>query len=319
MRPRAYAAAVPPRPALLPAPTPPQTPTRSADSHASPDPHAGDPPPPDVAVAAAAALVLAAFAVFRFVPVPGLPCDVSPAKTCVTTDDAIALVPANAMAYLHVNLDRDSTSSRPPQRSRAGCRTSSRSQQGILTALGVAPELSLRDDLGSWIGDEAALAAVGRGGEPQPLALLAVEDEEGAKRFLDELGEGKPQRVENGGDSIPRLRQRPRVYAKLQGFLVFGSAPAVKAAIAVGKNERKALSDSEAGRCGPRLPARPAPRRPLHLRDGDRPVPGRSRGVGFAARHLRRLRRQQRYRCGAGRRGRQDSSCRSIRRSTQSR
>jgi len=188
-------------------------------------------------------LVLAVYAVFRFVPVPGLSCDVSPAKTCVPTDDAIALVPGDAMAYLHIDLDRDSNQFSTAEDVASRLPHFGQIQQGIFAALGVAPDLNLRDDLGPWIGDEAALAAVGRG-EPQPLALLAVKDKEGAQRFLAKLGDGKPHHVKNGGDSF-RVYGNGLAFTELSGFLVLGSAPAVKAAIDVGKNGGKALSTSK--------------------------------------------------------------------------
>ncbi len=192
---------------------------------------------------ALAVLVLAVYAVFRFVPVPGLPCDVSPAKTCVTNDDAIALVPGGAMAYLHIDLDRDSDQFSTAEGVGSRLPHFEQIQQGIFAALGVAPDLNLGDDIDPWIGDEAAIAAVGRG-EPQPLALFAVRDKEGAKRFLDKLGDGKPHRVKNGGDSF-RAYGNDLAFTELDGFLVLGSIPAVKAAIEVRRNERKALSDSK--------------------------------------------------------------------------
>jgi hypothetical protein len=189
-------------------------------------------------------LVLAVYAVFRFIPVPGLPCDVSPPKTCATTDDTIALVPAGAMAYMHIDLDRDSDQFSTAEDLGSRLPHFEQIQEGIFAALGVAPEINLRDDLGPWIGDEAALAAIGGGGEPQPLVLFAVRDKEGAKRFLDKLGDGKPQRVENGGDSF-RAYGNGVAFTELSGFLVLGSTLAVKSAITVGKNGEKALSGSK--------------------------------------------------------------------------
>jgi hypothetical protein len=234
--------------------SPTRTPPAPPPTYTPPPAPTPAPPPPTrtqvvrrrriVAVGVAVVvLVLAASAVFLFVPVPGLPCDVSPAKTCGTTDDAIALVPADAIAYLHVDLDRDSDQFSTAAEVARRLPHFEQIQQGIFAALGIAPDLNLRDDIGSWIGDEAALAAV-VGGEPQPLALFAVKDEQGAKRFLDELGDGTPQRVEYGRDSF-RAYGNGLAFTELQGFLVLGSRTAVKAAIAVRRNREKALSDAK--------------------------------------------------------------------------
>ena len=193
--------------------------------------------------AAVIVLVLALYAVYRFVPVPGLPCDVSPAKTCVPTDHAIALVPIDAEAYLHVDLDPGSSQFSTARDLASRLPHFGEIEQGIFGALGLGPRLDLRSDVGPWIGDEAAFAELG-GGTPQPLVLLAVKDRKGAQRFLAKLGPGKPQLVKNG--NAPFLAYRNGLaYADLHGFLALGPAPAVRAAIDTGRGRSKALSDSE--------------------------------------------------------------------------
>jgi hypothetical protein len=57
-----------------------------------------------LAVAGLAAL----YAVVKFAPVPGVPCQISAAKECAPSDEAIAFVPANAVLYAHLTLDSDS-------------------------------------------------------------------------------------------------------------------------------------------------------------------------------------------------------------------
>jgi hypothetical protein len=192
--------------------------------------------------AVAIVLVLALYAIYRFVPVPGLPCEVSPAKTCVPTDHAIALVPIDAEAYLHVDLDPGSSQYSTARDVASRLPHFGEIEQGIFGALGLGPRLDLRSDVGPWIGDEAAFAELG-GGMSQPLVLLAVKDRKGAQRFLGKLGPGKPHLVKNG--NAPFLAYRNGLaYADLQGFLALGRAPAVRAAIDVGRGRAKALSDS---------------------------------------------------------------------------
>ena len=59
--------------------------------------------------AGAVAGVLLLYLVIKFLPVPGVPCGVSAVKECAPGDDAIALVPADALIYAHVTLEEDST------------------------------------------------------------------------------------------------------------------------------------------------------------------------------------------------------------------
>ncbi|MEK6252568.1 MAG: DUF3352 domain-containing protein [Actinomycetota bacterium] len=193
--------------------------------------------------AAVIVLVLALYAIYRFVPVPGLPCEVSPAKTCVPTDHAIALVPIDAEGYLHIDLDPDSSQFSIAKDVASRLPHSGEIEQGIFGALGLGPRLDLRSDVAPWIGDEAAFAELG-GGTPQPLVLLAVKDRKGAQRFLAKLGPGMPHLVRNG--NAPFLAYRNGLaYADLHGFLALGPAPAVRAAIDTGRGRSKALSDSE--------------------------------------------------------------------------
>jgi hypothetical protein len=192
--------------------------------------------------AAAIVLILALFAIYRFVPVPGLPCDVSPAKTCVPTDHAIALVPIDTEAYLHIDLDPGSSQYSTARDLSSRLPHFGEIEQGIFSALGLGPRLDLHSDVAPWIGDEAAFAELGSG-KPQPLVLLAVKDRKAAQGFLAKLGPGKPRVVKNG--STPFLAYRNGLaYADLHGFLALGPVPAVRAAIATGKGSGQALSES---------------------------------------------------------------------------
>ncbi len=171
--------------------------------------------------AALIVLVLGIYAVYRFVAVPGIPCDVSPAKTCIPADDAIALVPADADAYLHMNLDRESDQFETGLEVAGRLPHFEQIAQGVFSRLGFAPGTQL-GELGSWVGDEAALAFVGQGSEP--LALLEIDDEKGADRFVAELGQGQARRVPNGNDPFRAYRGGP-AFVQKDGFLVLGTTP----------------------------------------------------------------------------------------------
>jgi hypothetical protein len=187
-------------------------------------------------------LVLGLYAVFRFVPVPGIPCSVSPAKTCIPADDAIANVPAGAEAYLHLNLDRDSSQFETALDTGSRLPHFQQIVQGVLARLGLASGLRL-EEIGSWVGDEAALAYVGP--RAQPLALLAVGDEKGADRFAAGLGENDPRTIGKGKEAIRAFRGGP-AYVKQDGFLIIGTLPGVRGAVAAARTPKRSLEGSEA-------------------------------------------------------------------------
>lgn len=172
-------------------------------------------------------LVVAIIGVLVFVPVPGIPCGVSPAKTCVPSDDAIDLVPADADAYLHFNLDRDSSQYSDARDVLGRLPHAGQIEQGLFSASGLAPGVDLRTDLGSWIGDEAAFATLGP--RERPLALYAIGEPGGAKSFESRLGAGKVRQVGKPSSGY-RVYGNGLAFADVDDFLVVGSAPAVRAA-----------------------------------------------------------------------------------------
>ena len=50
---------------------------------------------------------VAALTLVWLVAVPALPCEAPGGDTCPPADDAIQLVPQDALAYVHLNVDRD--------------------------------------------------------------------------------------------------------------------------------------------------------------------------------------------------------------------
>ncbi len=191
---------------------------------------------------AVALLVVAVVCVLAFVSVPGIPCEVSPAKTCVPSDDAVGLVPADADAYLHFNLDRGSSQVTTAEEVLARLPHANQIEQGLFSASGLAPSVDLRADLGSWIGDEAAFAALGP--RERPLALYAIGDPGGAKSFESRLGSGKVRQV-GKSDNGYRVYGNGLAFANVDDFLAVGSPPTVRAAIRTARGAAHGLPDSE--------------------------------------------------------------------------
>jgi hypothetical protein len=193
--------------------------------------------------AAVLVIVLALLAVFVFVPVPGLSCGFSPAKTCTTPDHAIDLVPQGALAYVHVDTDTSSSQFSTAKDVAGRLPDFASIEQGAFEQLGVAPGIDLRRDVGSWLGDEAAIAELGK--TAQPLTLLSIGDRAGEQRFLAKIGAGKARDVKRGSSAL-HVFPSGLAYAELRGFLALGARPALQAALAVDAGKTKSLADSDA-------------------------------------------------------------------------
>jgi hypothetical protein len=177
--------------------------------------------------AAAVAGVLALYALIRFVPAPGIPCGVSAVKECDDGADAIALVPADAYAYGHVELDPDSGQVEQAGELAAKLPSFEEILQGSLQAAGdLDAGIDLRSEVYPWLGDEIAFAVVpGPRGAPLPLALLGTEDPEDAERFAASIG------------ASFRLRD---------DFILLGEAPALRAADQAEGTAEGSLEDDDA-------------------------------------------------------------------------
>lgn len=193
--------------------------------------------------AAVLVVLLGLVAVFVFVPVPGLSCGISPAKACVPADDAIDLVPEDALAYLHVDTDPGSGQFSTAKDVAGKLPDIASIEQGAFEQLGVAPGIDLRRDVGSWLGDEAAIAQLGA--KAKPLTLLSIGDRAGEQRFLANLGGGRAREVKRGS-GVLHVFPSGLAYAELRGFLVLGHRPALGAVLAVNSGKAKSLADSDA-------------------------------------------------------------------------
>jgi len=138
--------------------------------------------------AAAVAGVLSLYLLIRFAPLPGIPCGLSAVKDCDTEPAAISLVPADAYAYGHIELDTGDDQVAAAADLVAKLPDFEQILQGSAQAGGLSTGIDLRDQL-EWVGDEAAFAVLpGRSGAPLPVALLEIGDEKGAEQFAGQSG-----------------------------------------------------------------------------------------------------------------------------------
>jgi hypothetical protein len=190
-------------------------------------------------------LVLGVYALVRFVPLPGVSCEVSPAEECPAVDDAIELVPAEAYAYAHLNLDRDSSQFEQAEKLAEKFPHFAAIAQGSFQALGPGRRLDLGIDIFPWLGDEVAAAEIaGRGGRPESLLLIDVGERAGARAFLSKVGGRAARETEHRGTEIVVYR-RGLASAEQGSFLLLGPPAAVRAAIDTAQARADALAGSE--------------------------------------------------------------------------
>jgi hypothetical protein len=195
--------------------------------------------------AAAVVAILALYAVIRLVPIPGLPCELSPAKECASTDGAVSLVPADSYAYLHLDLDPDS-SQFEQARELVGLLPHFRGiLEGAYRAADPGSPLTIRADVLPWLGDEAAAAVVpDERGAPLAVALFEIGDERGAERFLTSVGGTTPVAQEYRGTEVSAYSDT-LASAERNGFLLVGEPGAVRAAIDAAAGPDESLADDE--------------------------------------------------------------------------
>jgi hypothetical protein len=181
-----------------------------------------------------AAGVLAVIALIWFAAVPALPCAVPGGDTCAPTDHAIDLVPDDALAYAHVNLDGGSESYEAAQGLAAQLPTLSQQAIDRLTSSLPGPRgrtLDFGRDIGPWVGGEAALAILPAGGRAaQEVQLLAVADEPGATEFAQSLTTAHPRTVSQDGVKV-EVGPGGVATALVGGFLAIGTRSGVRQVI----------------------------------------------------------------------------------------
>lgn len=147
--------------------------------------------------------------------------------------DAAALVPADALAFLHLSTDGDRAAvQRALELSqRLGAESALRDQlSGLLGGGDGATPVDFDRDVRPWLGAEAALALTDEGrGTAGSLLLLSVTDEEGARDYLARTA-GPARRGRYEGTAIASYGNGT-VSAFVGGFLAVGQQATVRGAI----------------------------------------------------------------------------------------
>jgi hypothetical protein len=176
-----------------------------------------------------------ALALVWLVAVPALPCQAPGGDRCPPSDDAIHLVPKEALAYVHLNVDPDTEqyedAAKVFERVPGITKQASALMLSRLPGADGAPP-DFERDIKPWFGGEAALAVVpaGRGGVGEGVGLLEASDKSGARKFADSIATGKP-RSTMYRDVEMRVDRRGLATALVGGFLAIGAKSGVRDAI----------------------------------------------------------------------------------------
>lgn len=162
---------------------------------------------------------------------------------------AAALVPADALAFVHVSTDADRAA---VERAlalarRLGAEQALRDQLGGLLQGGGGTAADFDRDVRPWLGDEAALALTPGGGTTAgSLLLLSVTDEDAARAFLARTA-GRARRSAYAGTALAAYGNGT-VATFLDGFLIVGQQRSVRGAIDRAAGRGRALADDPAYR-----------------------------------------------------------------------
>lgn len=184
--------------------------------------------------------VAVVYAVVKFAPVPGVPCQISAARECAPPDETIAFVPADAVLYAHLTLDSDThqhelttnlADELPDVISLLRQATSA-----LPTPSGKPVDVS--SSILPWAdGDLALMEVSGPGKSSPPAYIVGVGDRAGADQFLAGIAPaGKGKSTEQNGSPMT-LYPGGFATAFSGDQLLFGTEAAVRVGL-----------DTEAGR-----------------------------------------------------------------------
>ena len=182
---------------------------------------------------------------------PGLSCDLPGGDSCAPPDEAAAIVPAAALAYVHVNLDGETDQYR--RASEIAAAVPLFSGELIDRAVrvlsgGRARAEEFESEIRPWSAGELAFALLEADRE---VVLIEVADAQGAGDYADGLrplglGVAEPKVEEHDGVEIS-VDANGLATAQVEGFLALGPAEAVRAVIetASGADGAQSLADDE--------------------------------------------------------------------------
>ena len=192
----------------------------------------------------AAVGVVAVVLLFAGLVVPNLPCALPGGDVCAPDDDAIELVPASAVAYLHTNLDPDTDQAERAAEVAGRMPMVSRQVIGQLAEL-LRVGAAVAATTEPWFEGEAGIAVLDAAGD-DVVELIETSDRKAAARYAEARASGVPETSAYRDVDVTE-EGRGVSSAVVDDFLVLGSSQGVRAVIDVATDAKgaDALGDDD--------------------------------------------------------------------------
>jgi hypothetical protein len=195
----------------------------------------------------AVAGVVVLYLIVKFLPVPGVPCQISAAKECAPSNDTIAYVPRDALLYAHMTVNSNSH-----QWELAGDLgdklpnfTALLQSDTSSLATSAGRPVDLGHEVLPWARDDLAL--VGVPGPKKTTAetyVVGVGNSAKADQFLTSLSPGGKPKQAKVGDAALSVYSNGTATARSGGQALFGDVVAVRAALAAQSGQLPRLEGS---------------------------------------------------------------------------
>jgi Protein of unknown function (DUF3352) len=205
----------------------------------------------------AVAGVVVLYLIIKFLPVPGVPCQISAAKECAPSDDTIAYVPRDAVLYAHLTVNSDSHQwelARDLQDELPNFVALLQSDTSSLaTPAGRAVDLG--NEVLPWAKDDLALLGVPGPKRTTPEAyIVGVGDSGKANQFLASLSPGGKGKQVKVGNATVTVYASGLATTRSGDQALFGNAVAVRAALAAESGHAPRLEGSAQDEARSELP-----------------------------------------------------------------
>jgi Protein of unknown function (DUF3352) len=203
------------------------------------------------------AAIVVLYLVIKFLPVPGVPCQVSAAKECAPSNDTIAYVPRDALLYAHLTVNSDSHQwelARDLRDELPNFTALLQSDTSTLAGPAGRP-LDVAREVLPWVKDDLALIGV-----PGPKLttletyVAGVGDGDKADQFAASLSPGGPAKQSKVGDASLSVYSNGVATARSGDELLFGNVAAVRAALSAKTGNLPELEGSDQDRARDQLP-----------------------------------------------------------------
>ena len=198
------------------------------------------------------------YLVIKFLPVPGVPCEISAAKECAPSNDTIAYVPRDALLYAHLTVNSDSHQWELARDLRDELPNFTALLQSDTSALAgpAGRPLDLSREVLPWVKDDLAVLGVPGPTNSTPETYIAgVGDSGKANQFAASLSPGGKAKQVKVGPVTLSVYSNGVATARSGDELLFGNVVAVRAALAAKAGQVPELDGSALDQARDELPA----------------------------------------------------------------